>query len=113
MTHSGPVLHIAEIPFESGELKFRYSRYLADDRRQWIRHGPFTAFYKDGTIASEGTFEHGSESGVWRDYHENGRVAAQGEYRAGMKHGVWRYWNEQGKFELEEKYELGVLADHA
>lgn len=40
-------LHIAEIPYGSGEVRFRYARYLSDDGSRWIRHGLFCAYWQD------------------------------------------------------------------
>ena len=94
-------LNIAEIPFDSGIIKFRYSRYLASDKSKWIRHGLFRAFHLNGNLASEGEYEHGFENGIWKDFHENGLLASEGKYKNGKKFGVWRYWNSDGIFEFE------------
>ena len=72
-------LEIAEVPYESGELHFRYSRYLRDDRTKWIKHGLFRAYHKNGQLASEGEYQDGAEVGMWRDFHENGQLAAEGK----------------------------------
>ena len=37
------VLYIAEIPYETGEIHFRYSCRLSEDGTKWIRDGLFTA----------------------------------------------------------------------
>lgn len=92
-------LIIAEIPFESGNVKFRYSRYLSPDKTKWIRHGLFRAYYQSGVLASEGNYEHGLEAGAWRDFHENGVLAAEGEYMFGQKVGVWKFWDSEGRLE--------------
>lgn len=89
-------LNIAEIPFEDGKIRYRYSRFLSEDGSRWIRHGPFVAYHPNGAIASEGNYVQGVESGSWRDYHDNGRVAAEGMYTDGVETGVWRYWNSDG-----------------
>lgn len=73
-------LNIAEIFHETGELQYRYSRYMANDGSKWVRHGLFTAFHRNGERASEGTYVDGFEEGNWRDFHENGLVAAEGSY---------------------------------
>ena len=90
-------LRIAEIPFESGEIHFRYARYLSDDGSRWIRHGLFVAYHKNGKLASEGNYVDGVEDGHWRDFHENGQLAAEGEYDRGHEVGVWKYWTPDGK----------------
>ena len=90
-------LNIAEIPYESGEVRFRYARYLAADGTRWIRHGLFRAYHRNGTLASEGNYVDGAEEGLWRDYHENGQLAAEGHYKKGEEVGTWRYWNDKGE----------------
>jgi len=89
-------LHLAEIPFPSGAVRFRYSRYLLSDGSAWVRHGLFRAYHENGTLASEGDYMHGKEHGQWRDYHANGQLAAEGQYVDGVEVGVWRYWTEEG-----------------
>ncbi|HQS59437.1 MAG: hypothetical protein B7Y56_09870 [Gallionellales bacterium 35-53-114] len=93
-------LEIAEIPYPSGNIKFRYSRYPSEDGSKWIRHGLFRAYHEDGTLSSEGIYEHGSENGIWHDYHPNGTLAAQGSYENGIQVGVWQYWNEDGSLSI-------------
>jgi antitoxin component YwqK of YwqJK toxin-antitoxin module len=92
-------LDIAEIPYESGGIRLRYSRYLAEDGTHWIRHGLFVAYHQNGNVASEGNYEHGKECGLWRQYHENGQLAAEGCYESGREAGEWRYWDASGKVE--------------
>jgi antitoxin component YwqK of YwqJK toxin-antitoxin module len=97
-------LNIAEIPYETGELKFRYSRYMSADKTKWIRHGLFCQYYKNGNIASEGEYEHGLENGLWKDYHENGIKASEGHYKNGKQTGIWNYWDKEGKVEVSETF---------
>jgi hypothetical protein len=49
------VLNIAEIFYESGEIQYRYSRYLA--------------------IAAEGSYAKGVETGTWRYWSADGTAA--------------------------------------
>ena len=104
------MLHIAEIPYESGSLRFRYSRVASEDGSCWVRHGLFMAYHEKGQRASEGLYEHGLETGVWRDFHDNGQLAAEGEYVAGKEHGVWRHWDREGREEESTRYEHGEEA---
>jgi antitoxin component YwqK of YwqJK toxin-antitoxin module len=101
-------LHIAEIPYESGQLKYVYSRYLADDGKRWVRHGLFRAFHPNGKPKSEGEYEHGIENGSWRDFHENGQLAAEGAYRNGKTDGRWRFWDQDGREEKPVDFKDGV-----
>lgn len=89
-------LNIAEIPYESGAIKFRYSRVMAPDKTRWIRHGLFVAYFEDGVVASEGRYVGGAEDGLWSDFHANGQRASEGIYRAGHEVGIWRFWRPDG-----------------
>jgi len=99
------VLHIAEIHYDSGEVRFRYMRQMSEDGSKWIRHGLFVEYSTSGQVLCEGDYVDGMENGLWRDYHENGQLAAEGRYRAGKKHGVWRFWADDGSPEDDEVYE--------
>jgi antitoxin component YwqK of YwqJK toxin-antitoxin module len=101
-------LETTEIRYQSGEVQFRYGRYLSADGQRWIRHGPFREFYANGQVASEGAYEDGLETGLWRDYHENGQVAAEGYFVDGAEDGVWQFWNAKGKAEETIVYRDGV-----
>lgn len=90
-------LEIAEIYFESGVVKYRYSRYVASDGSRWIRHGLFAAYSENGTVVSAGNYDHGVEHGPWRDSHPNGSIAASGYYDRGNEVGTWTYWNADGE----------------
>ena len=95
-------LYIAEIPYETGEIHFRYSRRMSEDGIKWIRDGLFTEFYRNGNIASMGHYDNGLENGHWKDYHENGQIAAEGDYVNGKEIGKWTYYDEHGNLEDEE-----------
>lgn len=92
-------INIAEIFFDSGEIKQRYTRYLSEDGRKWVRHGLYRAYHRNGQLATEGKYVHGLEEGIWRDYHENGRLAAEGFYKGGKEFGEWKTWNDRGELE--------------
>lgn len=105
---SDSTLFIAEIPYETGELRFRFARKRSSDGTRWLREGLFQEFYRDGQLASEGGFVDDLEEGRWREYHPNGQLAAEGCYSAGKEHGVWRFWTETGEEEREGQFEFGV-----
>lgn len=89
-------LHLAEIPFETGGVRYRYVRKLSADGTRWIRDGLFQAFHENGRLASEGQYADGVEDGVWKDYHDNGQRAAEGTYNAGVEAGDLHYWDRDG-----------------
>jgi len=92
-------LNIAEIPYESGAIKYRYSRVPAPDGSRWLRHGFFVEYSEAGVVISEGHYVNGKEHGEWRDFHPNGKLAALGTYENGIEVGEWQYWGEQGNRE--------------
>lgn len=98
------ILNIAEIPYETGEIHFRYSRKMSVDGTKWIREGHFIEYYQNGNVASEGNYIDGLEDGYWKDYYENGKIAAEGYYSKGEETGKWCYYDEQGNLEDEEEY---------
>ena len=89
-------LNIAEIHYDSGAIKFRYSRVLSLDGTRWVLHGFFLAYHVNGNVASEGHFTDGKEDGLWRDFHSNGVLASEGRYCLGRQVGVWRFWMSDG-----------------
>lgn len=101
------VLHIAEIPYENGKIKFRFSRRMSEDGQRWIRHGLFVAYHENGALASEGHYDSGLEVGVWRDFYENGQLASEGTYVSGKEEGLWKFWTPEGIEEKAVKYANG------
>jgi antitoxin component YwqK of YwqJK toxin-antitoxin module len=101
-------LHVAEIPFENGAVRFRYARRMAGDGSGWVRHGHFVEYHENGGTKSEGEYLEGKEEGIWRDYHVGGQLAAEGCYEAGKEEGVWRFFTTDGKEEQSILYRAGV-----
>lgn len=101
------VLHIAEIPYEDGTIRFRYARILSADGTRWIRHGLFSAHHPDGTLASEGMYVDGQEHGLWINYHPNGKMAARGHYANGKEVGPLGILDSDGSPEEGEDYPPG------
>lgn len=92
----GTNLKIAEIVDDHGALRFCYSHYVSRDGARCVRHGFFVAYHTNGRVATELTYEHGTEHGLCRDFHPNGVLAAQGHYDHGAHVGEWRYFWEDG-----------------
>jgi antitoxin component YwqK of YwqJK toxin-antitoxin module len=101
-------LNLAEIPFVSGAIQYRYARVLAADGSRWLRHGLFVEYSESGVVVSEGSYVMGKEQGLWRDFHPNGQLAAEGMYDNGLEEGVWQFWNDRGELDRSATYENGV-----
>jgi antitoxin component YwqK of YwqJK toxin-antitoxin module len=80
MKETDNTLHIVEIPYETGELKFRYTRKLSPDGTKWIREGLFQQYHKKGNLASEGNYLNGNEIGQWYFYDEYGELKDEENY---------------------------------
>lgn len=93
-------LNIAEIFYDTGEIKFRYARKKSEDGKFWIREGLFCEYHRNGNVISEGNYVNGKEQGLWHDFYPDGQLAAEGLYAEGEEVGVWKYWNPDGT-ELE------------
>ena len=89
-------LNIAEIQYQSGAVRYRYSRILSPDGARWVRHGLFVEYTEAGTVIAEGQYVNGAEHGEWKEYHPNGKLAARGHYANGTEVGEWQYWDDQG-----------------
>ncbi len=89
-------LNLAEIPYETGEIHFRYARVMATDGTRWIRHGLFREYHTNGQVIAEGHYVDGKEEGLWRTFYPDGRMASEGHYQDGREAGDWRYWNADG-----------------
>jgi len=98
------VLHIAEIPYEDGTIRFRYARILSADGTRWIKHGLFSAHHPNGKLSSEGMYVNDQEDGLWTEYHTNGQMAARGHYANGKEVGHWEFWSSDGSPEEGEDY---------
>jgi antitoxin component YwqK of YwqJK toxin-antitoxin module len=104
-------LHIAEVPFPSGAVKFRYSRVLSTDGKSWIRHGRFASYHENGQLASEVNYENGLEHGPSVEYYENGQVSSRGQYTQGKESGTWSFWAPDGQRERDAVYVNGVASE--
>ena len=85
------ILHIAEIPYEDGTIRFRYARILSADGTRWIKHGLFSAHHPNGTLSAEGMYVNGQEHGLWTEYHSNGQMAAKGYYANGKRWAIGNF----------------------
>lgn len=99
------ILHIAEIPHESGAVRYRYARVMSADGTRWIRHGLFVEYSEAGAVVAEGSYANGNEDGLWREFHPSGNLAAEGHYRAGREAGVWHFWAPDGSQEPDVDYQ--------
>ncbi len=85
----------------------RMAKFAADGKT--LRHGTAKAWYPNGKLESEGTFQFGKKSGTFTFWHENGQVAASGDYRDDLADGQWVWWHENGQRSAFGRYQDGTL----
>ena len=92
----------------SGAKKAEYEVAL-DEHGAEEKHGRFRSYYEDGTLESEGAFEHGQQSGAWILYHPNGAKAAAGNYADSLRSGAWETFFPDGAPESKGGYVRGAM----
>lgn len=85
----------------------RLAKFAAEGKN--LRHGLAKAWYPNGKLESEGTYQYGKKSGTFTFWHENGQVAATGDYRDDQAEGQWVWWHENGQRSAFGRYQDGLL----
>lgn len=71
------------------------------------RTGPWTLFWKDGSVRAKGEYAEGLQEGEWQFFDRDGRLEQQGGYRAGEWHGRWKWFYPGGELHRDERYRKG------
>jgi antitoxin component YwqK of YwqJK toxin-antitoxin module len=67
--------------------------------------GPYTVYYKDGTIAESGNYFGDKKIGNTKFYSENGTLSREENYnKEGIKDGKWNIYFESGKLKSTKTY---------
>jgi hypothetical protein len=85
----------------------RMAKFTSEGKN--LRHGLAKAWYSNGRLESEGTYQFGKKSGTFTFWHENGQVAAAGDYRDDLPEGQWVWWHENGQRSAFGRYQDGQL----
>jgi hypothetical protein len=91
--------------YARGERKVVRSVYR-DEAGEPVNHGPYRAFWKNGKVQAEGSYEHGLRTGEWTEKWERGKRKAEGSYAGGLRSGPWRFWHESGRLASEGDFQL-------
>ena len=105
--------------------------YNNNDKKQWVRHGPYKLFFENGDIKiqgnyydgkaeghfvyyyrglelrSEGDFKNGKRTGLWKTYHINAILSHEGSYEMGLKHGLHKYYATNAQIVRQINYYYG------
>ena len=68
------------------------------------KDGPWVAYYPNGQLRAQGTYEDGKLDGPYVSYYENGQLEEQGNYKDGKEEGLWVYYFENGQLRSEGIY---------
>ncbi|MBT4137801.1 MAG: hypothetical protein HOE48_07795, partial [Candidatus Latescibacteria bacterium] len=55
------------------EDQTEYQVYWDEEKRDFVRHGYFKAFYESGKIKAAGEYDHSYRRGIWTQWYENGQ----------------------------------------
>ncbi|MGH0035030.1 MAG: toxin-antitoxin system YwqK family antitoxin [Myxococcota bacterium] len=72
-----------------------------------LRHGPFVAWYDDGSPKAHGEYRMGRRHGTWLKFDAQGRVQVEAEFADDRKHGWLRVFAEDGSLRSESRWEHG------
>ncbi len=76
-----------------------------EGRGQDEKHGPFTAWHKNGQLARQGEFKYDQPVGKFLYWYPNGQKQMEGEYIDGRQVGQWTWWHENGLKSISGQYE--------
>jgi len=79
--------------------------YFKSDTAQ----GPFKAYFPDGTILQEGSFENGILANEVKSYFQNGSIKAIGNFENGLPEGSATEFDIKGDTIYQYRYKEGIL----
>jgi uncharacterized protein len=68
------------------------------------RHGPYTAWHKNGLPAKQGEFRYNLPVGKITQWYDNGQKQLEGLYVDGRQEGVWTWWHSNGQKAITGEY---------
>ncbi|MCI0526983.1 MAG: hypothetical protein L0Y56_05945 [Nitrospira sp.] len=68
-----------------------------DKTGNFVKHGPYTAWYPNGLKRAEGVYNDGKMQGLWTLWHDNGQKLMVANFREGKLDGLYTYWYKDGK----------------
>lgn len=75
-----------------------------------IKDGPWQEFFTNGVLKSEGVYDKGKRTGLWKFYHPNGQLEQTGFYnKEGKEDGYWTWYFADGQLQREESYFNGMM----
>jgi antitoxin component YwqK of YwqJK toxin-antitoxin module len=91
--------------YDTGELKESYE--IDKDKS---KHGKYTRYHINGTIAEESTFDHGKQIGIKKIFTDRGILESEIQYQNGIAQGYYRVYYPTGNIKVDAQYVKGQLA---
>ena len=66
-----------------------------------ILHGPYTSFFKNGNLKTQGQYFNNVSNGAWEFYYEDGGLRRRGSLKDGKNEGMWEYFYENRQKSME------------
>jgi antitoxin component YwqK of YwqJK toxin-antitoxin module len=77
-----------------------------NSKGQTVLHGPYRAWYPNGTLGTKGQYHYGQATGFWEAWYENGQKEAEGYFDNGEEIGDWKYWDKKGNKISKKEHDL-------
>lgn len=87
-----------------GRYLFRGEQVQNEDG-EWVRHGRWQAWHRNGVRDEEGAYRGGNEDGPWEWWYDNGQQMARGSFINGRRVGPWIFWYEEGELMMTGSYD--------
>jgi len=102
VAQEGPVKE----PYDDGKVRVeRNVRLLSDN--QYVNHGKYTEYYRNGQKFAEGNFDGGVHDGPWSYWHDNGQLAKTVTFKKGAPEGAWETFRADGSLQAKKAYKTG------
>ncbi|MBX3420881.1 MAG: hypothetical protein KF752_04915 [Pirellulaceae bacterium] len=75
-----------------------------------IRHGDYTAYFENGAVRYQASYQHGQLHGKFASWYANGQPESTGQYAAGQQVGKWNWWHDNGMRKAIAEYHQGQLS---
>jgi antitoxin component YwqK of YwqJK toxin-antitoxin module len=89
----------------NGEVQYRcnYAESLEQGKKVAVKHGSFVSYYNK-QVSSEGAYNMGKKTGLWREYNQKGELYREIFYKNGKVHGINNSYNNEGKLEQKSEF---------
>ena len=77
-----------------------------NSKGQTVIHGPYLAWYPNGTLGTKGQYHYSQATGFWEAWYENGQKEAEGNFEDGKEVGEWKYWDKKGNRISKEEHDF-------